>query len=257
MSRRVLLVGDNVSSFISNAICDALKTNSYEVSCARPDIDVLDAIQKKTDIYLLYAGEFIEKSPEVLIYLKDICTEHEKMLYVVGYNNEINEIRKSIPDNLITAVLERPLNVKFLTEVLNADVDAAEKEALKRDAKKHILVVDDSGIMLRAVKSWLSRKYKVSMANSGAMAIAFLASNRPDLILLDYEMPICSGPQVMEMIHAEPATSDIPVMFLTAKDDEASVRKVLDLKPVGYLLKTMSPNEIVDSIDRFFEKQKK
>lgn len=257
MSKRVLLIGDNVSSFISNAICDALKTNGYEAGCARPDVDELDDIREKTDIYLLYAGEFVEKSPEVIIYLKDICTEYEKMLYIIGYNDEIDQIRKVIPDNLITAAFERPLNVKLLVEILNTDVSLAEKEALKRDEKKHILVVDDSGIMLRTVKSWLSKNYKVSMANSGAMAIAFLATNKPDLILLDYEMPICSGPQVMEMIHAESATSDIPIMFLTAKDDAESVKKVLELKPVGYLLKTMSPNEIVDSIDRFFEKRKK
>jgi DNA-binding NarL/FixJ family response regulator len=58
------------------------------------------------------------------------------------------------------------------------------------------------------------------------------------------------------MIHAEPTTRNIPVIFLTAKDDIESVTKVLALKPAGYLLKTMKPMEIVSSIDSFFEKLK-
>ena len=58
------------------------------------------------------------------------------------------------------------------------------------------------------------------------------------------------------MMRSEPETSDIPVMFLTAKGDRESVMKVLDLKPEGYLLKTMKPAEIIESLETFFEKQK-
>ena len=110
--------------------------------------------------------------------------------------------------------------------------------------------------MLRTVKSWLSPKYKVSVASSAAMAINFLANTKPDLILLDYEMPICSGPQFLEMIHAEKATSSIPVIFLTGKGDLESVKQVVKLRPDGYLLKTMKQNEIVSYINDFFEKKK-
>ena len=94
------------------------------------------------------------------------------------------------------------------------------------------------------------------MVNSGMNAITFLGKNRPDLILLDYEMPVCSGPQALEMIRSESATSSIPVMFLTAKGDRESVTKVLTLKPEGYLLKTMAPSDIIATLDDFFEKQK-
>lgn len=78
----------------------------------------------------------------------------------------------------------------------------------------------------------------------------------PDLILLDYEMPVCSGQQFLEMIRAEVSTSMIPVIFLTAKGDKESVKSVLALKPAGYLLKTMAAEQIVESIDNFFEKNK-
>ena len=94
------------------------------------------------------------------------------------------------------------------------------------------------------------------LANSGAMAIKCLAVNRPDLILLDYEMPICDGRQVLEMIRAESDFSDIPVIFLTGKNDKESVMKVTALKPEGYLLKTMPPQEIIQYIDEFFLRRK-
>ena len=117
-------------------------------------------------------------------------------------------------------------------------------------------MVDDDGTMLRTIKTWLSEKYQVFMANSGMSAITFLAKNPVDLILLDYEMPITTGPKVLEMLRSEVATSNIPVMFLTNKSEKESVMQVLALKPEKYLLKTMPPEELIASIDEFFEKQK-
>ena len=109
--------------------------------------------------------------------------------------------------------------------------------------------------MLRSVKSWLEDKYQVILANSGAMAIKYLAMNHPDLILLDYEMPVCDGRQVLEMIRSEPDFSTVPVIFLTGKNDKESVMKVTALKPDGYLLKTMEPEKLHQAIDEFFEKE--
>ena len=119
-----------------------------------------------------------------------------------------------------------------------------------------ILVVDDSGAALRSIKSWLEDKYQIILANSGAMAIKYMVMKRPDLVLLDYEMPVCDGRQVLEMIRAESDLADIPVIFLTNKNDRESVTKVTALKPEGYLLKTMEPVKIVKAIDNFFEKKK-
>lgn len=83
-----------------------------------------------------------------------------------------------------------------------------------------------------------------------------LTSNRPDLILLDYEMPVVDGSQVLEMIRSDPEFSDMPIIFLTGKSDKESVQKVMALKPDGYLLKTMPPEQIRQTIADFFEKRK-
>ena len=83
-----------------------------------------------------------------------------------------------------------------------------------------------------------------------------MEKNQPDLILLDYDMPITPGPQVMEMIRSEHSAAEIPIIFLTGKSDKESVMTVMALKPQGYLLKTMSKEEIVEAVDHFFETKK-
>ncbi|MBP3261413.1 response regulator [Pseudobutyrivibrio sp.] len=125
-----------------------------------------------------------------------------------------------------------------------------------RKQKKRILIVDDDGTMLRTIKSWLDEDYYVFMVNSGVDAITFLATNEVDLILLDYEMPITTGPQVLEMLRSEKKTSKIPVIFLTNKRDKESVMNVLDLKPEGYLLKTRGKFALLTQLSEFFEKEK-
>ena len=94
--------------------------------------------------------------------------------------------------------------------------------------------------------------YKVSMANSGLQAIKFLGKNKVDLILLDHEMPVTSGPQVLEMLRSEEETKDIPVMFLTGKSDKESVMAVVALKPEGYFLKTITKEELLEKLAEFF-----
>lgn len=130
------------------------------------------------------------------------------------------------------------------------------KETEEKPAKK-ILIVDDSDVMRTAVKELLIDSYQISEAPSGFSAIRSIILNRPDLILLDYEMPVCNGLQVLEMIRAETDMADIPVMFLTGKATKESLEKILALKPAGYLLKSLKPEEIKKCIQDFFRKQSK
>ncbi len=142
---------------------------------------------------------------------------------------------------------------------INADNAMAEvKKYLDHGSaviKKKVLVVDDSDLMRLAMKQLLEKDYDVTLANSGLSAIRCLTLNRPDLILLDYEMPVCNGNQVLEMIREEKEFADIPVIFLTGRVDRESVKKVVALKPAGYLVKTLKPSEIKNGIDEFFKKR--
>lgn len=120
--------------------------------------------------------------------------------------------------------------------------------------RRKILVVDDSEFVLRAMEELLGKDYEVLLAKSGLSTIRAITLNRPDLVLLDYEMPICDGSQVLEMIRAEEDFSNIPVIFLTSRVDKESIKKVLALKPAGYLSKSLDPVDVKKEIDKYFEK---
>ena len=90
------------------------------------------------------------------------------------------------------------------------------------------------------------------MATSGLQALKWLGMNKADLILLDHEMPVTTGPQVLEMLRSDPETRGIPVIFLTGKSDKESVMAVVALKPEGYFLKNISKEELLQKIDEFF-----
>ena len=122
------------------------------------------------------------------------------------------------------------------------------------DQKKKVLVVDDSDFILTMMQELLSTNYEVITATSGLSAFRSITLNRPDLILLDYEMPVCKGSQILEMIRSEDEFADIPVIFLTSRVDKESVKRVVELKPQGYLSKSLSPELIKKEVERFFEK---
>ena len=128
-------------------------------------------------------------------------------------------------------------------------------EKIANSKKKKILVVDDSDFMLETMQQLLGTDYEVLTATSGLSAFRSITLDRPDLILLDYEMPVCKGSQILEMIRSEKDFADIPVIFLTSRVDRESVKKVVELKPQGYLSKSLTPDLVKKEVDQFFEKQ--
>lgn len=250
--KRVLLISDSATSFIVKALKDGICGAGFNCETVGSTVQALSSFQDKPDLIFLYIDENLDKNGEVVIYIRDFCIESDKKLFLVGYSTDIADVKKNMPDDIIGDCFERPIDARAIGEKLNASVEQMESSA----NKKHILVVDDSGTMLRTIKEWLSGKYKVSIVNSATSAISFLATNHPDLVLLDYEMPVCSGPMMLQMIRSEASTEKLPVIFLTSKGDKESVQKVLSLKPDGYLLKSMTSDKIVSAVDTFFETQK-
>ena len=145
-----------------------------------------------------------------------------------------------------TSVLEQC--AKILSNGKYVDT-SAKKEEVKL---KHILVVDDSAVTLRSVKSLLDKKYRVSVATSGEMALKSMQRCLPDLVLLDYEMPQWDGKKTLEMIRQDDTLKNVPVMFLTGVADKQHIASVLELNPVGYMLKPPEQEKLFASIEDVF-----
>lgn len=119
-----------------------------------------------------------------------------------------------------------------------------------KEGRKSILAVDDSGLLLRSVKAMLEKQYDVSVATSGMKAINQAKKKRPDIILLDYEMPEWDGKKTFEEILKDEELRDIKVIFLTAVADRTHIESVLRLLPSGYLLKPIEQTKLIDTIEK-------
>ena len=226
--QKVLIVSE-VQSYLLVSLQERLEQVNCDVMNTHAHPDVLSRIKEDIDLIFVFADEELMRLNQGLTYLKDQAVEKDIPIFVTGDPQEIAEIIKVIPLHLIQKEFPRPINVNEVAEAIDSYLKVFGKQN-----KKKILVVDDSG----------------------AMAIKYLSTNRPDLVLLDYEMPIVDGKQVLGMIRSEAEFADIPVMFLTSKGDKESVMQVMELKPDGYLLKTMPPEQIKRSVDTFFEKRR-
>jgi CheY-like chemotaxis protein len=108
--------------------------------------------------------------------------------------------------------------------------------------KQVVLVVDDLPEMIALISALLKDYYTVTVATNGkdALRLAF-SQHPPDLILLDIMMPGMDGYEVCSHLKRDSQTSDIPVIFLTAKSDEADEEKGFELGAVDYITKPISP----------------
>lgn len=133
----------------------------------------------------------------------------------------------------------------------------AEREAEEEEAQKkpRVLIVDDSMTVRESMKQLLQEDYEIALAESGIAAIRAITLDEPDLVLMDYEMPVCDGKQTLEMLRSDESFADTPVIFLTGRRETQSMIEVMPLKPEGYLLKSLKPEEIKKEIDAFFAKK--
>lgn len=252
MMENIVFIDDS-DSFIVGSIVRHLEDMGFGCAMVEWAVDdIKKNMDKFEDVIIAYVDDIADISPEAFVYLKDVTVEGGYRLYFAGYEDDIKDIIAKYSIGEVAGIFGRPINANEVAEKIASGV--RNNPILD---KKHVLVVDDSGTMLTTIQEWLSGKYRVSVVNSAMNAISFLNKSIPDLILLDYEMPGCSGPQLLEMLRADIRTDNIPVIFLTGKDDAESVKRVLALKPAGYLLKTMPKEYIIEQVDNFFGKESK
>jgi CheY-like chemotaxis protein len=144
--------------------------------------------------------------------------------------------------------------LKRLTEENTKQASDADAEKnLVTDQRRKLLLVDDDEDFLALTTRWLKKDYAVTAVNSGKKALKYLEKERPDLVLLDYEMPDMDGSAVLEQIREMPTLKDLPVVFLTGTEDKENVKKAEQLHPEGFLPKTMGKKGLLMGIEAFFD----
>ena len=119
-----------------------------------------------------------------------------------------------------------------------------------------ILIVDDERFNINVLNNLLKNDYKIMAAVNGKQALkAVRSDNPPNLILLDIMMPEMDGYEVCRQLKADPATKNIPVIFVTAMGQTEEETKGLELGAVDYITKPIEYDELALVISRALEKK--
>ncbi len=248
---KVVVVG-MTESFLAKSLISKLEEENIKAEFSLASIKELERFSSRMELIVLFLSEELETVPETLVYLKDAIEDKDLGLLLIGDQAQYDTVIKSIPETDITEWFKRPLDIEKLIKTVGKYLDENTGEM----RKKTVLIVDDDITYMRTIYEWLKDKYRVGMASNGVQAISYLAKNKADMILLDYEMPVANGPQVLSMLKDDSEMSRIPVMFLTGHGDKESVLSVVGLSPVDYLLKTIDKDTLLSKIDTYFGSHK-
>lgn len=123
------------------------------------------------------------------------------------------------------------------------------------DSKKRILAVDDTAIILTRISNTLRSDYEIIPVNSGIRALKYLEQEKPDLILLDIQMPQMDGIATLQYIRSMKGREDIPVIMLTGVEEKDSVLASAKLGICDYILKPFRSEDLRERICRAFEQE--
>lgn len=248
--KRVLLIGE--LDQILGSLNHHLAAKFHTQMCTT-DVNLVKAMSKifNADMAVVCLKEDGDSQENVLDFLQERFSQMPVL--IIGKEKEC-KVYNRYYENKQFDYLTRPLTLGMLLRKCEEMLKIYEPEAEKAvettaEKRKYILAVDDSGILLRNIKTMLERDYDVAVANSGMMAVKQAKKKVPDLILLDYEMPEWDGRRTLEEIRNDEELKDIPVVFVTAVADKEHIAAVLNLHPSGYILKPIEQQKLQDTIE--------
>ena len=200
-------------------------------------ISVMELEDIETEVF-----ELLEKAyknvPVLVVGTKEGCDKYQEYFS----NKQFKKLLRPVGKDILLQSCYQILGVKDTF----AETD---KASVTENGTKRILIVDDSPVTLRSIKAMLDKKYEISVATSGEQALKTMQKERPDLVLLDYEMPGLNGKETLERIRENENLCDIPVIFLTGVADKEHISAVLKLNPAGYFLKPAEREKLIATIE--------
>ncbi|MCR5099427.1 MAG: response regulator [Lachnospiraceae bacterium] len=246
-NRRIIVVSFQFSVVVKS-IEKRLVDEGHFVTVIDPDINTVKGYVNDASLFIIYLQTDLvdELKMDKLKKLTDLPESESMQMILIGEPSVKDKFVESIPVLKGSMWVDRPVDMDALVKTVDNVLDG---KADIEPEKKRILIIDDDPSYAKMVREYIKGAYKVDIVTNGAQAITFLAkaaaTGQVDLILLDYEMPVVDGPQVLQMLRQEPFTSTIPVVFLTGVGTKEAVSRVMALKPAGYILKSTSKEDLL------------
>lgn len=151
----------------------------------------------------------------------------------------------------LIAEFDDTINKSYVNDALSV-LESASDETLNEKPKDvsgaRVLIVDDNSDMRKHIRSLLEKQFNVITAPNGREALQLIKSEQPDLVLSDVMMPVMDGIQLLKAVKEDPATSNLPIILLTARAGEESKIEGFDTGADDYLVKPFSANELMSRI---------
>ena len=247
--RKIVIVDDIYFHMLSTK--ERLK-NHYEIYPAQSAGDLFEILEKiRPDLILLDVNMPDIDGYETIKSLKADDRYSNIPVIFVTSNSDRESVVKGLSLGAADYVI-KPFSASKLIESIDNILDPnIPKEASHNDEsgnKPSVLVVDDVASMLRAIQYALRDRYKVYILSKSDDAMDFLRTKKPDLIVLDYLMPVLNGFDLIPMIRALPDHKDTPIIILTTEGTKEHVNEAMSIGASDFIVKPFKPKELNDKV---------
>ena len=253
-SKKIILC--SASPGETRAVAEILrKVNTFEVLVCENGIDIAAELVKKLSASLLvvnlsdlesnsYVGVMgvTINSPETAVLVYGTTMEYTAFLSkYMGY--PLNQLEKPAVQDKVIKTVCRAMGIDGeQTGRSGAD------EMFGVSYVPRILVVDDDPMSLKLIKRILDDSCELRFTANGANALTIIKNEKPNIVLLDYMMPVMDGRQVLAEMRSDKSLSETRVIFTTGVQDREHIRAVMQLRPEGYLIKPIKKDILVQAI---------
>ena len=246
---KILIIDD--SPFFRNQIENELKSVSASFSYAEDG-------RKGLDMALLQAYDLIISDIEMpnmdgfalCSKLKGNPNTISVPVILVSSNDTERYIDKGFRVGADSYIVKTDLKSKLL------DTTKEVLEKSKFHNNNHILVVDDSSTIRSIVKDAFEKAgFNVTTAEDGKDALKKIQENPPDLILSDIDMPEMNGIELCNKVRTDPESKAIPFVIMSANDNRATMRQLLDRGVSAYLVKPFNMEQMVITVEKLLSDQ--
>ena len=201
-----------------------------------PDIILLDINMPDIDGY------------EVLKTLKaDERYAHIPVIFFTS-NNDRESVVKGLSLGAVDYII-KPFEIASLVDCIEKHVaESRAGKAEKEDGRQRILAVDDVISILKTIKAALHTDYIVHTISNPEAVLDFLKLRKPDLILLDYLMPVYNGFELMPLIRELPGYEDTPIIMLTSEGTLSHIKEAISLGACDFIVKPFKENELNEKV---------
>ena len=223
----------------------------YTLDSAERMFDLLDKV--KPDLILLDINMPGEDGYEALVKLKaDERNADIPVIFLSGRDDE-DSIVKGLSLGAADHVPKPYTPKDLLNRIANSLYQIDYQDDIKIDpdknvSKQSILAVDDSPSILRSIHFALHNKYKVHTLQKPENLKKALSGIKPDLFLLDYNMPVVNGFELFRIIRGYPEFQKTPVIFLTSESSPEHLNEAINLGGSDYMVKPFNPRKLRDRI---------